>query len=193
MKPSHLRGSRIRSRTRSTYLRQAIGIALLLSMAVSPPIHGGAPASDGRGPAPTGAKPGFYVQFSMCHACAYKGWQAEVASALAGSGVKASACDAPSSHYTPRQYASLKTLRLRQPQQEEEWDVNVYAGPMASQRSAAQLRSRIPSLLTEVFDRIDKQHEESGDHPHLVRRLENCTGNQCDIYGFFLQIVRVTR
>jgi hypothetical protein len=55
------------------------------------------------------AKPGFYIQFDMCHACAYGGWQKDAVSALGRAGVQAFVSDDISSHYTEQSYWTLKS------------------------------------------------------------------------------------
>jgi len=139
------------------------------------------------------AKAGFYIQLWRCHACAYIGWQKNVVSTFGRSGIKAFVSDDVMSHYTKQQYWTLKALRLRRLQEAENegWQLPVFAGPFNSKRAADLVSSQIPSTFTQVFDEIDKKEAETGNSPHWSRQLENCTGNECDIYGFFIQLVRV--
>lgn len=138
------------------------------------------------------AKPGFYIKFDMCHACAYAVWQKDTISALARAGIKAFVSDVIRSHYTEQSYWTLKSLRLRRVGNEG-WLTPVYAGPFESELSARQTFSRLPAILTPVFDEIDKRRAEIGDTTtHWSRSFDNCSGKQCDIYGFFVQLVRVS-
>jgi hypothetical protein len=99
------------------------------------------------------AKPGFYIQFDMCHACAYGGWQKDAVSALGRAGVQAFVSDDISSHYTEQSYWTLKSVRLRRVRNEG-WPTPVYAGPFPSEDSDRQVFYRLPSILNPVFDEI---------------------------------------
>lgn len=140
------------------------------------------------------AKPGFYIQFEMCHACAFADWQKYTASALARAAVPALVSDDISSHYTEQGYWTLSSIRLRRIRNEG-WPMPLYGGPFESESAARQVFSRLPSILTPVFDQIDRERAAIGDtdyKKYFSRRFQNCSGNQCDIYGFFIQLVRVS-
>ncbi len=138
---------------------------------------------------------GFYISFEMCHACAYIGWQRDVVSALGKAGVKGLVSDDVSSHYAPQSYWTLKTLQLRgvKKGEDEDWQLPVYAGPFDSKHAADQVFLQVPSILHPVFDEVDKQRVGLNDNYNRARKFHDCTGNQCDIYGFFVQLVRVQR
>lgn len=137
------------------------------------------------------AKPGFYIQFDMYHATMYGGWQNDVVSAFGRAGVKAFVSNDVRSHYTEQTYWTLKALRLRAVKSESIW-LPVYAGPFESESSAKQVFSTLPSILNTVLKQYDKQRAEIGDTTRWSHRLENCTGNQCDLAGFIIQLVRVS-
>lgn len=140
------------------------------------------------------AKAGFYIQFWMCHACAYGSWQKDTISALGRAGIQALVSDDKSSHYTEQSYWPLRSIRLRNVKNED-WPTPVYAGPFPSEDSARQVFSRVPSILNPVFDEIDEQRAAIGDTEYknfFSRSFRDCSGNQCDVYGFFVQLVRVS-
>src|SRR5260370_1768662 len=58
------------------------------------------------------AKAGFYVQFEMCHACAFPDWQKHTATTLAGT-VGAILVSDEGDHYSEQGYATLRSIRLR--------------------------------------------------------------------------------
>src|SRR5260370_33507559 len=58
------------------------------------------------------AKAGFYVQFEMCHACAFPEWQKHTATTLAGT-VGASLVADHRGHYSEQGYAALRSIVLR--------------------------------------------------------------------------------
>jgi hypothetical protein len=141
------------------------------------------------------ANAGFYISFEMCHACAYIGWQRDIVSALGKADIKALVSDDVRSHYTPQPYWTLNTLQLRgaKKAEAEEWSLPVYAGPFESKHRADRVFSQLPSILNTVFDEVDKQRAGLNDNYNRARKFHDCTGNQCDIYGFFVQLVRVQR
>ena len=138
------------------------------------------------------AKPGFYIQFEMCHACAYWGWQKDIISAFGRSGSQAFVSDDISSHYSEQSYWTLRSLRVRRGR-DEHWSLPVYGGPFETEYSAKRVFSHLPSILNQALDKYDKQRAEIGDTTRWSHQFERCTGNQCQLAGFFIQLVRVQR
>lgn len=140
------------------------------------------------------AKPGFYIQFNMCHACSYYGWQKDTVSALGKAGVQALVSDDPLSHHTEQRYQALQSLRLRRVvasrRVTEDWSTPLYAGPFDSEQAARQAFSQLASILKPALDEFDKQRAQIGDKP-WSRQLKDCTGNECKLAGYSVQLVRV--
>jgi hypothetical protein len=136
---------------------------LLIATALLP--SSAAQRSSARQTRPTAfpAKPGFYIQVSMCHACTYYGWQKDNVSALDKSGVQALVSDDPGSGYhdTEQPYLALQFLRLRgvvgSGRVTEDWFTPVYAGPFDSEEAAKQVFSQLVSILKSALDESDKR------------------------------------
>lgn len=143
------------------------------------------------------AKPGFYIQFSMCHACTYYGWQKDTASALGEAGVQAFASDDPGSgyHETKQPFLALRSLRLRgvvgSGRVTEDWFTPVYAGPFDSEETARLAFSQLPSILKSALDESDKRGAQVGSESYS-RQFRDCSGNHCALAGYFVQLVSVT-
>lgn len=142
------------------------------------------------------AKPGFYIQFSMCHACTYYGWQKDTVSALGKAGVQAFVSDDPGSGYhdTEQPYLPLQSLRLRgvvgSRRVAEDWVTPVYAGPFDTEEAARQVFSQLASILKSALDESDKRGAQVGSEPYS-RQFRDCSGNHCALAGYSVQLVSV--
>lgn len=138
------------------------------------------------------AKPGFYIRLDVCHACAYYGWQRDTISAFQKVEIQAFVAEDTSSHYTKQQYLALPSLQLRKVSQkkDEDWSVPVYVGPFDSEQAAKKEFSKLASTLKSSLDEFDKHGAEVGNKP-LPRQFTDCTGNQCTLAGYFVQLIRV--
>lgn len=149
-----------------------------------------------RRPSAFPAKPGFYIQFSMCHACTYYGWQKDTVSALGKAGVQAFASDDPGSgyHNTEQPYLALQSLRLRgvvgSQRVTEDWFTPLYAGPFDSEVAARQVFAQLASILRSALDESDKRGAQVGSEPYS-RPLRDCSGNHCTLAGYSVQLVSV--
>ena len=143
------------------------------------------------------AKPGFYIQFSMCHACTYYGWQKDTVSALGKAGIQALVSDDPGSgyHNTEQPYLALNSLRLRavvgSQRVTEDWFTPLYAGPFDSEGAARQVFPQLPSILKSALDESDRRGSQVGNKPYS-REFRDCSGNHCTLAGYAVQLVSVT-
>lgn len=151
------------------------------------------------------AKPGFYIQFAMCHACAYVGWQKDTVSALSKAGVQAFVSDDPASGYgyydTEQPYSTRegRPLRLRRVvtsrRVTEDWFKSLYAGPFDSEQAARQVFSHLPSTLKPALDAFIKSraHLRHEEDVQWSRQLTDCSGNHCRLAGYSFELLRVLR
>jgi hypothetical protein len=140
--------------------------------------------------------PGFYIQFSMCHACTYYGWQKDTVSALRKAGVQAFASDDPGSgyHATEQPFLALRSLRLREVvgsgRVTEDWFTPVYAGPFNSEEAARLVFSQLPSILKSALDESDRRGAQVGSESYS-RQFRDCSGNHCALAGYSVQLVSI--
>lgn len=143
------------------------------------------------------AKPGFYIQFSMCHACTYSGWQKDTVSALGNAGIQALVSDDTGSGYhdTEQPYLALQSLQLRavvgSQRITEDWFTPLYAGPFDSEEGARQVFSQLQSILKSALDESDRRGAQVGSEPYS-REFRDCSGNHCALAGYSVRLVSVT-
>jgi hypothetical protein len=174
--------------SRSYRIAAFLAVALF-GLPPSQQVHAGNRANGGS----SGGGPGFYVELDRCHACAYPGWQLMTIQALDKSGPKAWVSDVLGAHRTGRPYETVEDLPMRKVRREESWMVNVFAGPFDSAEGAKKFIGRLPAILRSNESRLVQQNSAWAQDFAVDDRqqLASCAGNHCDLFGFFVNLIKV--